>query len=530
MDNWLEYLLYERFPNAVLHVLLIGLPGLIVIFVCYCFYNNIRKHAFFQRCTLPGLTANPLGLYASILYVLYKIKAPPLCIMLQTLHAICRAFDKERIVRIYLFFTPAVIFYKPETVEVVLSSTVIDKGEEYRLLSPWLGTGLLTSTGKKWRFRRKLLTPTFHFSILEDFFSVFYDQSNVLISKLQALEGSWIDIRPLMTSCTLDIICQTAMGLNINAQSGQNDEYVKAIEEIGEIFMYRILRPWLYPETIFRLTSTGRKFFASVSRVKALTRKVIKDKKAEIIANRKLNPVVETAPDGNPMLRKKRKAFLELLMEYHLKDPTFTEEDIREEVDTFMFEGHDTTAMSISWALYSLGSHPDIQKTAQEELDDIFEDDIERDIRREDLPRMKYLECVIKESLRLYPAVPLIARKTKQPFKVLNYTVHAGSLCVIFPQALHLDEGSFPDPERFNPERFFPENITGRHPYAYVPFSAGPRNCIGQKFALMEEKTVLANILRKFRITSLDPRDKILQIPSIVTRSVLPIRIRFEAR
>ncbi|GIX87854.1 cytochrome P450 4V2, partial [Caerostris extrusa] len=99
---------------------------------------------------------------------------------------------------------------------------------------------------------------------------------------------------------------------------------------------------------------------------------VIKDKKAEIIANRKLNPVVETAPDGSPMLRKKRKAFLELLMEYHLKDPTFTEEDIREEVDTFMFEGHDTTAMALSWALYSLGSHPDIQKNSSGGTDGIF--------------------------------------------------------------------------------------------------------------------------------------------------------------
>ncbi|GIX91608.1 cytochrome P450 4C1 [Caerostris extrusa] len=253
--------------------------------------------------------------------------------------------------------------------------------------------------------------------------------------------------------------------------------------------MYRILRPWLYPDTIFRLTSTGRKFFASVSRVKALTRKVIKDKKAEIIANRKLNPIVETASDGSPMLRKKRKAFLELLMEYHLKDPTFTEEDIREEVDTFMFEGHDTTAMSISWALYSLGLHPDIQKTVQEELDDIFEDDMERDIR-------------------------------------LNYTVHAGTLCVIFPQALHLDEGSFPDPERFNPERFFPENSTGRHPGRLRSFF-----CRTQELHRSEirsdgrKKTVLASILRKFRITSLYPRDKILQIPSIFTRSVLPIRI-----
>ncbi|GFT66184.1 cytochrome P450 4V2 [Trichonephila clavipes] len=106
--------------------------------------------------------------------------------------------------------------------------------------------------------------------------------------------------------------------------------------------------------------------------------------------------ITEPLPNGNLNHRKKRKAFLELLLEHHLKDPSFTEEDIGMEVDTFMFAGHDTTAMALSWVLYCLGQNPKIQQKVQEELDDIFEDDIDRNIVLEDLTKMKYLECVIK--------------------------------------------------------------------------------------------------------------------------------------
>ncbi|PRD26222.1 UNVERIFIED_CONTAM: Cyp4v2 [Trichonephila clavipes] len=94
----------------------------------------------------------------------------------------------------------------------------------------------------------------------------------------------------------------------------------------------------------------------------------------------------------------------------------------------------------------------------------------------------------------------------------VDHEVPPGSLCLILTCELHQDPESFPEPEKFIPERFFPENSKGRHPYAYVPFSAGPRNCIGQKFAMMEERVVLANVLRKFRVTSLDPQDQVQEI------------------
>ncbi|GFS48649.1 cytochrome P450 4C1 [Nephila pilipes] len=427
---------------------------------------------------------------------------------------------------------PISIAVKIHADEVVLSNstTLIDKSKEYDLLSPWLGNGLLISSGTKWRNRRKLLTPTFHFSILNEFLPVFQEQSSVLVSKLQALAREpWIDIVPLMTACTLDIICETAMGVSINAQDGQNIEYVRAVHEIADSFMYRAPRPWLYPDFIFKWTSYGKRNLANIHRVQALTKKVIKNKKLDMEV-RSIYKNGDQLSNDIPNNKKKRKAFLELLLERHLKDPSFTEEHIREEVDTFMFAGHDTTSMALSWALYCLGQNPEIQLRVQEELDEIFDDDISRDITREDITRMKYLECVIKETLRFYPIIPFIARECRKPFKVLGHEIPPGSLCLILITELHHDQDSFPEPEKFIPERFFPENSEGRHPYAYVPFSAGPRNCIGQKYAMMEAKVILADVLRLFHVTSLDPQDEILLTPNLTLKNVKPLRLRFELR
>ncbi|GFQ86302.1 cytochrome P450 4C1 [Trichonephila clavata] len=319
------------------------------------------------------------------------------------------------------------------------------------------------------------------------------------------------------------------MGVNLDAQAGQNSEYATAIHELADAFLHRVLQPWLYPDFFFKWTSYGRKFNANIRLVKELTKKILKEKKLDMLMRSK-NGVNELFPNEGLGERKKRKAFLELLLEHHLKDPSFTEEDVRQEVDMFMFAGHDTTAMSLSWTLYCLGQNPEIQQRVQEELDDIFGDEIDRNIVREDLTRLKYLECVIKETLRLYPSAPFIARECEDSFTVLDHVVPAGSLCMILISELHQDPESFPEPEKFVPERFLPENSVGRHPYAYVPFSAGPRNCIGQKFAMIEEKIVLANILKKFRVTSLDPKDKVITKPNLTTKNAQPLRLRFEQR
>ncbi|GBN92377.1 Cytochrome P450 4C1 [Araneus ventricosus] len=315
---------------------------------------------------------------------------------LQWVWALCLLYGKTGLFRGTLLFKQAIVFYKPETVEALLSDPeLIEKGSEYKLIVPWLGTGLVTSGGTKWRKHRKLLTPTFHFSILKNFIPVFQEQSEILVSKLQLrVQESWIDALPLIFSCTLDVICQTAMGISINGQNDENCEYSKAIHEIGDSIMYRGLRPWLYPDIIFNLTSQGRNFKTNIQIVHGLSEKVIKEKKIEMISDINLKSKSENDLEGSSF--EKRKPFLELLLEYHLKDPSFTEKDVREEVDTFMFAGHDTTAVTVNWVLYCLGVYQKIQKKVHEELEDIFETEEINKISRETLTRMKYLECVIK--------------------------------------------------------------------------------------------------------------------------------------
>lgn len=461
-----------------------------------------------------------------MLTTLYRQRYPRAA-LLQFMNAVCKLYDKEKICAVWIGFRPFVFFYKPDSIETLLNnSNTISKSLEYGFLKKWLGTGLLTSDGNKWRTHRKLLTPAFHFQILDNFLISFNEQASILTKMLESDVGKlWIDIVPKIKMCTLDIICETAMGVHLNAQSGGCKEYVDGISEVSDIFMYRIVRPWLWTDIIFLYCfPSGWKYRKNINRIHNLTKKVIKEKKELMLRQINLGNFETTS--GKP----KKKAFLELLLEQHLKDSSFTEENIREEVDTFMFEGHDTTAMAISWTLYELGRNPGVQERVFQELDNIFGGNNERDVTTEDLKQMKYLECVIKETLRLYPSVAFIGRQLKENLKVDNYTLTPGCTCVICVFIVHQDPEYFPNPTSYNPDRFLPENNHKRHPFAYIPFSAGPRNCIGQKFAFMEEKTVLTHILRKFEITSLDPRDKIETLAGLILQNAEPIRIRLVPR
>ncbi|HEY6436604.1 MAG TPA: cytochrome P450, partial [Ignavibacteriaceae bacterium] len=152
---------------------------------------------------------------------------------------------------------------------------------------------------------------------------------------------------------------------------------------------------------------------------------------------------------------KRRMAFLDSLINEHFKNNSFTERDIREEVDTFMFEGHDTTAMAISWTLHLIGLNAEIQDKCHQELDNIFGDnDNQRSIDITDLRDMKYLEACIKEALRLFPSVPFVGRINEQEISVNGFIVPKGVTCLVFLYEVHRDQKYFPEPELYKPERF----------------------------------------------------------------------------
>ncbi|KAJ9599774.1 hypothetical protein L9F63_026377, partial [Diploptera punctata] len=296
---------------------------------------------------------------------------------------------------------PFMQIHQPKHLEVILGNVQhIEKSLAYTFLHDWLGTGLLTSKGKKWHSHRKMLTPAFHFAILENFVQVFAKKSEILVKKLKKNVGPQsFDIYPYITACALDIICETAMGVEINAQDQEKlSDYVEAVYKITLEVTMRILSPWLYPDFVFNLFPSGRRFKKYVNVLHSFTEKVIQQRKKQYASSKASYVSSEDLDLG----KKKRMTFLDLLLEAAQNGQNLTDEEIREEVDTFMFEGHDTTTAAISWTLYLLATHPDIQEKVYEELENIFENS-DRSPSMKDLSEMKYLERVIKETLRLYP-------------------------------------------------------------------------------------------------------------------------------
>ncbi|XP_015786017.1 cytochrome P450 4c3 [Tetranychus urticae] len=498
---------------------------------------------------IPGPPCHWLLGHAKIVLELDKVKFPygTYVLIYQMLTSTPLIYGKERIVSMWLGIRPFVFLFTPEAVEVVLSShSLIEKAAEYDFLKPWLGLGLVTSSKNKWKSRRKLLTPAFHFRILNDFLPIINENAEILINKLNQLtdnqsgQSSVIDILDYVTLTTLDVICETAMGIKVNCQT-QESEYVTCLHQVSELFLIRISRPWLWPDWAFAISPHGRRYKRCLNVMKTFTMKVIKQRKAEWIeAHENGCKSQEHLTEDQDVLNEKthklenkyetkRMAFLDLLMEHHLKNNVMTIEDVREEVDTFMFAGHDTTAMSISWTLYILGLYKDIQEKVRDEIDAILEssyDNCETNgFTVEQLKQMKYLDCVLKEVQRVYPVAPFIGRELSEDTMINGYLVPKGTTCAIFTYLLHRNEETFPKPEEFDPDRFLPENSSGRHPYAYIPFSAGPRNCIGQKFAVMEEKAILARVLSHFIIHSVDQRDKLIISGEMVLRSRNGLRI-----
>ncbi|GFT92282.1 cytochrome P450 4c3 [Nephila pilipes] len=234
---------------------------------------------------------------------------------------------------------------------------------------------------------------------------------------------------------------------------------------------------------------------------------------------------------GNKDITKgKRKALMDLLLELHFETQELSEKGVCEEVKTFIAAGHESVSLSISWALYLIGLYPDIQAKIHEELGRIFGTDTERDVTESDLNDLKYLNCVLKETNRLYAVAPIIGRLVKEDMNICGFKVPKGSTCLVSIYFLHRDKDVFPDPEKFDPDRFLPENLVKIPEYGYIPFSAGPRNCIGQKFAVMEMKTIISSILRNYTIESLDSRAKVLPDMQVTLQPSIPIRVRIRSR
>ncbi|XP_026313858.1 cytochrome P450 4C1-like isoform X2 [Hyposmocoma kahamanoa] len=428
-------------------------------------------------------------------------------------------------VLLYILSERYMVFTHPKHIEPVMSSMeFITKGFSYYFLQPWLGQGLLTSTGNRWKTHRKFLTPAFHFNILQNFLPVFCKNAKILNEKLANMaEGRDIDLFPLVALAALDNVTESIMGVSVNAQKDSESQYVKSIEDLSNVVSYRMRNPFLQYDMLFNLLPLKTRQEKALSVLHGQTRKVIEARKKEV-----KNVNIKDFNRDSEFGIKNKNAFLDLLLLSEIDGSRIDDESIREEVDTFMFEGHDTTTSGIVFALYNLAKHKDIQEKILEEQRAIL-GNTNREPTYSEVSQMKYLECVIKESLRLYPSVPLIARLITHDAHVEDMFIPKGTTVVL--DIIHMQRRAdiYEKPLEFIPERFSTlEKIESKNAFCWLPFSAGPRNCIGQKFAMMEMKVTLATILQKFVVLPSDKEPELCA--DLILRSKDGVQIKLTPR
>ncbi|XP_023076978.1 cytochrome P450 4B1 isoform X3 [Piliocolobus tephrosceles] len=324
----------------------------------------------------------------------------------------------------------------------------------------------------------------------------------------KAQEGKSFDIFCDVGHMALDTLMKCIFGRGDTGLGHRDSSYYLAVSDLTLLTQQRLVSFYYHNDFIYWLTPHGRRFLRACQVAHDHTDQVIRERKAAL-QDEKVRKKTQN---------RRHLDFLDILLGVQDEDDSkLSDADLRAEVDTFMFEGHDTTTSGISWFLYCMALYPEHQHRCREEVREILGD--QDSFQWDDLGKMTYLTMCIKESFRLYPPVPQVYRQLSKPVTFVDgRSLPAGSLISMHIYALHRNSAVWPDPEVFDPLRFSTENASKRHPFAFMPFSAGPRNCIGQQFAMTEMKVVTAMCLLHFEF-SLDPSRLPIKMLQLVLRS-----------
>ncbi|GAB1300873.1 Cytochrome P450, family 4, subfamily f, polypeptide 40 [Apodemus speciosus] len=406
----------------------------------------------------------------------------------------------------------------------------------YSFLKPWLGDGLLVSAGGKWSRHRSMLTPAFHFNILKPYVKIFNDSTNIMHATAKWLRlasggSARLNMFENISLMTLDTLQKCVFSFSSNCQE-KPSQYIAAILELSTLVVRRYEQLLLHVDLLYRLTPDGRRFYKACRLVHDFTDAVIQEHRRTLLEHGSGDAIKAKA-------KSKTLDFIDVLLltkrtprihSKHSRDEDgkeLSDEDIRAEADTFMFRGHDTTASGLSWILYNLAKHPEHQERCRQEVQELLRDRDPEEIEWDDLAQLPFLTMCIKESLRLHPPVTVVSRCCTQDVSLADgRIIPKGTICVIDIFGTHHNPTVWRDPEVYDPFRFDPEKTQGRSPLAFIPFSAGPRNCIGQTFAMNEMKVALALTLLRFRVLPDDkePRRK----PELILRAEGGLWLRVE--
>nr|XP_004672229.2 cytochrome P450 4A11-like [Jaculus jaculus] len=399
-----------------------------------------------------------------------------------------------------------VLVYDPDYMKVILGRSD-PKPHIYRFLVPWTGYGLLLLNGQKWFQHRRMLTPAFHYDILKSYVGIMADSVKVMLDRWEQLisQDNPLDIFQSVSLMTLDTIMKCVFSHQGSVQLGRGSQsYLQAISDLNYLVFSRVRNVFHQNDTIYRMTSSGRRTSCCCHVIHEHTDQVIRLRKAQLQNEGELEKV----------RRKRCLDFLDILLFSNMENgSSLSDEDLRAEVDTFMFAGHDTTATGISWILYALATHPNHQQKCREEVQSLLGDG--GSITRDHLDQMPYTTMCIKEALRLYPPIPAIVKELSKPVIFPDgRSLPKGIIVSLSFYALHHNPKVWPNPEVFDPFRF--ASGSDQHSHAFLPFSGGSRNCIGKQFAMNELKVALALTLLRFELLP-DPS----KIPDLKLQALL---------
>jgi cytochrome P450 len=343
----------------------------------------------------------------------------------------------------------------------------------YARMKPLVGEGLITAEGADWKRKRRLAQPAFHRERIAGFAGIMAHHARAMLDRWDgcAACGAPVDVAADMMRLTLTVVGHALFGLDLLAEA---DEMGRALTTALRITNDRFYSLVVLPSVP---TPSNLRF--------ARAMRVLDGVVSEIIAARR-----EAAP---------RQDLLGMLMEARDEggEGGLADRELRDEVLTMVLAGHETTANALTWALVLLSDAPDVDDRLHQEAVSVLDG---REPTVADLPRLEYTSRVNQEAMRLFPPAWVFGREAIGPDDFGAFHVPAGAAVSVCPWALHRDPRFWQDPERFDPDRFLPAAVAARPKYAYVPFAAGPRMCIGNAFATMEMQIVLAMIARRFRL------------------------------
>jgi cytochrome P450 len=406
---------------------------------------------------------------------------------------------------VYFEFGPQQMFLvnNPDYIRDVLvtHNRKFMKGEGLQRAKRLLGEGLLTSEGEFHLRQRRLAQPAFHRQRIAGYAATMVEYAARACDRWRT--GETRDVAREMMRLTLAITGKTLFDANVE---GEADEIGNALTTSFELFN-RLSLP--FAQLLDRLPLPATKRFEKArGRLDATIYRIINERRA-------------SGEDRGDLL-----SMLIAARDEEGDGSGMTDEQLRDEAMTIFLAGHETTANGLTWTWYLLSQHPEIEDRFHAEVDEVLKGALPT---AEDFPRLRYTEMVFAEAMRLYPPAWIIGRRALGDYQINGYKIPARSILLMSQYMTHHDARFFPDPFRFDPERWTPEARESRPKFSYFPFGGGPRVCIGESFAWMEGALVLATIAQRFRMR-LAPGHPVEMQPLVTLRPKHGMRMILESR